>query len=124
MELIDLINKLRPTKKHTNVKDFLISLLPFKLDKWEPKYPPVKDPNIRIIIKFIGIEPILLRKNAPAAFQKIPTEKKVKLIALRKSILKILINKIVTNKPVPEETEPFRIPIKKISIIKLKFKRV
>ena len=46
-----------------------------------------------------------------------PTVKKVKLTALRKSILKVLINKIVTNKPVPEETEPLRIPIKKIGII-------
>ena len=42
-----------------------------------------------------------------------PTVKKVKLTALIKSILKVLINKIVTNKPVPEETEPLRIPIKK-----------
>ena len=83
-----MINKLRPTSRHTNVKVVLISLLPFKLDKWAPKYPPVKDPNIRIIDKFKGIEPILLRKIAPVAFQKIPTEKKVKLTALRKSIWK------------------------------------
>ena len=69
----------------------------------------------------MGIEPILIRKNAPIAFQKIPTVKKVKLIALRKSILKIFSNKIVTNKPVPEDTEPLRIPIKNIGIIKFNF---
>ena len=51
-----------------------------------------------------------------------PTVKKVELTALRKSILKLLINKIVTNKPVPEETDPLRIPIKKIGITKLNFK--
>ena len=56
------------------------------------------------------------------AFQKIPTVKKVKLTALRKSILNIFINKIVTNKPVPEDTEPLSIPIKNIGIINLKFK--
>ena len=65
--------------------------------------------------------PILLKKNAPIAFQKIPTVKKVKLIALRKSILKIFINNIVTNNPVPEETEPLRIPIKNIGMINLNF---
>ena len=58
---------------------------------------------------------------APIAFQKIPTVKKVKLTALRKSILKVLINKIVTNKPVPDETEPLSIPIKKIGMINLNF---
>ena len=52
-----------------------------------------------------------------------PTVKKVELTALRKSILKVLINKIVTNKPVPEETDPLRIPIKKIGITNLNFKR-
>tara|TARA_Y100000991_G_scaffold31743_1_gene20309 strand:+ start:556 stop:975 length:420 start_codon:yes stop_codon:yes gene_type:complete len=70
----------------------------------------------------VGIEPILIRKNAPIAFQKIPTVKKVKLIALRKSILKIFSNKIVTNKPVPEDTEPLRIPIKKIGITNFNLK--
>ena len=67
------------------------------------------------------MEPILLKKIAPKAFQKIPTEKKVKLTALRKSISKYLIKEIVTNKPVPEEIEPLRIPMKKISITKLNF---
>tara|TARA_S200000501_G_scaffold19929_1_gene17749 strand:- start:828 stop:1100 length:273 start_codon:yes stop_codon:yes gene_type:complete len=67
----------------------------------------------------VGISSFLLRKKAPIAFQKIPTVKKVNLTALRKSILKVLINKIVTNKPVPDETEPLRIPIKKIGIINL-----
>ena len=108
---------------HKTVKVFLTSLFPFKLDKCAPKYPPEKDPKTRITNKFIGIVPILLRKNAPIAFQNIPTVKKVKLIALRKSILKILINNTVTNKPVPEDTEPLRTPIKKIEIIKLSFKR-
>ena len=42
----------------------------------------------------MGILPTLARKNAPIAFQKMPTVKKVELIALRKSILKVLINKI------------------------------
>ena len=63
----------------------------------------------------MGKIPILLKKNAPKAFQKIPTVKKVKLTALRKFIWKVLIKRTVTNKPVPEETDPFRIPIKKIS---------
>ena len=49
--------------------------------------------------------------------RKYQLKKKVKLTALRKSIWKVLINKIVTNKPVPEETDPLRIPIKKIGII-------
>ena len=52
-----------------------------------------------------------------------PTVKKVELTALRKSILKVLINKIVTNKPVPEETDPLSMPIKKIGIANLNFKR-
>ena len=64
----------------------------------------------------------MLKKNAPIAFQKMPTVKKVKLIALRKSILKFLINKKVTSKPVPEDTDPFRIPIRKTGIMKLNFK--
>ena len=84
--IIDFVSKLSPTRKLTKVKEFLISLFPFRLDKWAPKYPPEKDPNIRITNKFEGIEPILLRINAPTAFQQIPTEKKVKLTALRKSI--------------------------------------
>ena len=120
---MDLINKLSPISIQTIVKVFLISLFPFKLDKCAPKYPPVNDPNNRIINRFVGMDPILLRKNEPIAFQKIPTEKKVKLTALRKSIPKILINNIVTNKPVPEETEPLRMPIKKTGIMKLNFKR-
>ena len=107
---------------HTKVKVFLISLLPFILDKWAPKYPPVNEPIIRIPNKFVGIKPILLKKNAPIAFQKIPTEKNVKLTALTKSISKILINKKVTNKPVPEEIEPLSMPIKKIGNMNLNFK--
>ena len=57
---------------------------------------------------------ILLKKKAPVKFQKIPTVKKVKLIARRKSIPKVLIKSIVTNNPVPDEIEPFKIPIRKI----------
>ena len=76
---MDLTNKLNPTRRHTTVKVFLISLFPFKLDKCAPKYPPVNEPIIRITNKFIGIEPILLKKKAPIAFQKIPTETKVTL---------------------------------------------
>ena len=117
-----MINKLSPTNRETTVKIFLISLFPFKIDKWAPKYPPVKEPNIRIANKLTGMVPILIKKNAPIAFQKMPTVKKVVPTALRKSILKVLINKIVTNKPVPEETEPLRIPIKKIGMINLNFK--
>ena len=59
-----------------------------------------------------GTESILLRAIAPAAFQKIPTVRKVILIELRKSRPNTLINKIVTNKPVPEEIEPFKIAIR------------
>ena len=65
-----MINKLIPTKRQTIVKDFLIRALPFNFDKWAPKYPPVKEPTINIINKFIGIDPILLKKIAPVKFQK------------------------------------------------------
>ena len=110
-----------PTDKHTIVKVFLINLLPFKFDKWAPKKPPTKDPNISTINKFGGIDPILVKEIAPTAFQKIPTVKNVKLTALRKSIPYVLINNIVTNKPLPEEIEPFKIPIIKIRIANLNF---
>ena len=67
--------------------------------------------NINI---FEGTEPILLKQIAPVKFQKIPTVKNVKLIARRKSIPKVFIKSIVTSSPVPEEIEPFKIPIRKI----------
>ena len=113
---MDLINKLIPTKRQTVVKVFLISLLPFNLDKWAPKYPPVKDPIINITNIFEGTESPLLKIIAPVKFQKIPTVKNVNPIARRKSILKVLIKSIVTSNPVPEEMEPFKIPIRKIKI--------
>ena len=112
----DLINKLMPIKIQMVVKVFLTSIFPFNFDKWAPKYPPVKEPIINSINIFEGIDPILLKKTAPVKFQKIPTVKNVKLIALRKSILKVFIKSIVTNNPVPEEIEPFKIPIRKIQI--------
>ena len=65
---------------------------------------------------FEEIDPILLKKIAPVKFQKIPTVKNVKLTARRKSIPKVLIKRIVTSNPVPEEIEPFKMPIKKIKI--------
>ena len=113
---MDLINKLTPTKIQTVVKNFLMSIFPFNFDKWAPKYPPVKEPRINIINIFEETDPILVKKTAPIKFQKIPTVKNVKLIARRKSILKVFINSIVTSNPVPEEIEPFKIPIKKIKI--------
>ena len=113
---MDLINKLIPTKKQTVVKHFLITIFPFNFDKWAPKYPPTKEPIINIINKFEGTEPILLRKIAPVKFQKIPTVRNVKLIARRKSIPKVLIRSIVTSNPVPEEIEPFIMPIRKTKI--------
>ena len=113
---MDLINKLIPNKIETVLKDFFISLLPLNFDRWAPKYPPVKEPIINSINIFEGIDPILLKKTAPVKFQKIPTVKNVKLIALRKSILKVFIKSIVTSNPVPEEIEPFKIPIRKIKI--------
>ena len=100
-----------PIKKHTHVNSFLINLLPFKFVKCAPLNPPRKEPNIRILRIFKGKGIILLRAIAPAAFQKIPTVRKVILIELRKSRPNVWINKIVTNKPVPEEIEPFKIPI-------------
>ena len=100
----------------TVMKDFLIRTFPFNFDKWAPKYPPVKEPIINIINIFGGTDPILVKITAPIKFQKIPTVKKVKLIARRKSILKVFIKSIVTSNPVPEETEPFKIPIRKIKI--------
>ena len=116
---MDFINKLIPTKKQTVVKHFLITIFPFNFDKWAPKYPPTKEPIISIINKFEGTVPILLRKIAPVKFQKIPTVKKVKLIALRKSNPNVLIRSTVTSKPVPEDIEPFSIPITKINTANL-----
>ena len=66
---------------------------------------------------FKGIDPILVKKTAPIKFQNIPTVKNVKLMARRKSIPKVLIKSIVTSNPVPEEIEPFKIPIKKIRFL-------
>ena len=113
---MDLINKLIPTKIQTVVKVFLISIFPFNFDKWAPKYPPVKEPIIKSINIFKGTDPIFAKKTAPIKFQKIPTVKNVKLIARRKSILKVFIKSTVTNSPVPEEIEPFKIPMRKIKI--------
>ena len=113
---MDLINKLIPTNRQTVVNVFLISTFPFNFDKCVPKYPPVKEPTIKIISVFDGIIPILLKKIAPVKFQKIPTVRNVKLIARRKSIPKVFIKSIVTSNPVPEEIDPFKIPIRKIKI--------
>ena len=117
---MDFINKLIPTNRQTVVKLFLINIFPFNFDKWAPKYPPVKEPIINIINKFEGTDSILLRKIAPVKFQKNPTVRNVKLIARIKSIPKVFIRSIVTSNPVPEEIEPFKIPIKKIKMNNLK----
>ena len=113
---MDLNNKLIPTKIQTVIKVFLISIFPFNFDRWAPKNPPVKEPIINKIIIFEGTDPILAKKTAPMKFQKIPTVKNVILMARRKSISKVFINRIVTSSPVPEEIEPFNIPIRKIKI--------
>ena len=113
---MDLINKLIPTKIQTVIKVFLIRIFPFNFDRWAPKYPPVKEPIINTINIFKGTDPILAKKIAPIKFQKIPTVKNVILIARRKSISKVFIKSIVTSNPVPEEIEPFNIPIRKIKI--------
>ena len=113
---MDLINKLIPTKIQTVIKVFLIRVFPFNFDKWAPIYPPVNEPIISIINIFEGTDPILVKKTAPIKFQKIPTVKNVILMARRKSISKVFINSIVTTNPVPEEIEPFNIPIRKIKI--------
>ena len=113
---MDLINKLIPTKIQTVIKVFLISILPFNFDRWAPKNPPVKEPIIKTINKFNGTDPILAKNKAQKKIQKIPTVKKVILMARRKSISKVFINSIVTSNPVPEEIEPFNIPIRKIKI--------
>ena len=118
---MDLNNKLIPTKIQTVIKVFLIKIFPFNFDKWAPKYPPVKEPIINTINIFEGTDPILDKKTAPTKFQKIPTVKNVILIARRKSISKVFIKSIVTSNPVPEEIEPFNIPIRKIKIKNLIF---
>ena len=105
-----------PTRRQTKVKVFFINSFPFNFDKWAPRYPPVKEPNINKSNIFIGTDPILLKKIAPVKFQKIPTVKNVKLIARRKSIPNVFIRSMVTSNPVPDEIEPFKIPIKKIKI--------
>ena len=103
------------------MKLFLINVFPFNFDRWAPKKPPIKDPiNSNNNISG-GTEPTLTKKIAPVKFQKIPTVKNVKLIALRKSIPKIFIKKIVTSNPLPEEREPFKTPIRKIKIKKIIF---
>ena len=81
-----------------------------------PEISTYKQAIINIIKIFEGTEPILVKKTAPIKIQKIPTVKNVKLIARRKSILKVFIKSIVTSNPVPEEIEPFKIPIRKIKI--------
>ena len=113
---MDLINKLKPTKIQTVMKVFLIRIFPFNFDRWAPKYPPVKEPIINTINILIGTDPIFVKKAAPTKFQKIPTVSNVILIARRKSISKVLIKSIVTSNPVPEEIEPFNMPIRKIKI--------
>ena len=113
---MDLINKLIPTKIQTVIKVFLIRIFPFNFERWAPKYPPVKEPIINTINIFEGTDPILDKKIAPTKFQKIPTVKNVILIARRKSISKDFIKSIVTSNPVPEEIEPFNIPIRKIKV--------
>ena len=113
---MDLINKLIPTKIQTVIKVFLIRIFPFNFDRWAPQYPPVKEPIIKTINKFNGTDPILAKNTAPTKFQKIPTVKNVILMARRKSISKVFINRIVTSNPVPEEIEPFNIPMRKIKI--------
>ena len=113
---MDLINKLIPTKIQTVIKVFLIRTFPFNFDRWAPKYPPVKEPIINNINIFGGTDPILAKEIAPTKFQKIPTVKNVILIALRKSISNVLIKSIVTSNPVPEEIEPFNIPMRKMKI--------
>ena len=113
---MDLINKLMPTKIQTDIKVFLIIIFPFNFERWAPKYPPVKEPIIKTINTFEGTDPILAKKTAPTKFQKIPTVKNVILIARRKSISKVFIKSIVTSNPVPEEIEPFYMPIRKIKI--------
>ena len=113
---MDLINKLIPTKIQTVIKVFLIRIFPFNFDRWAPKYPPVKEPIIKSINKLNGTDPILAKNTAPTKFQKIPTVKNVILMARRKSISKVFIKSIVTSNPVPEEIEPFNMPIRKIKI--------
>ena len=113
---MDLINKLIPTKIQTVMKVFLIRIFPFNFDRWAPKKPPVKEPIIKTINKLNGTDPILDKNTAPTKFQKIPTVKNVILMARRKSISKVFINSIVTSNPVPEEIDPFNIPIRKIKI--------
>ena len=105
-----------PTKRQTLVKVFLTSLFPFNFDKWAPVYPPVKEPIINSNNIFVGSDPNLLKNIAPVKFQKIPTVRNVKLTARIKSISKVFIKSIVTNNPVPEEIEPFKIPIRKTKI--------
>ena len=97
-----------------------MNLFPFKFDKCAPQNPPRKEPKIKILKIFKGKEPILLNAIAPAAFQKIPTVRKVILIELRKSRPNVFINKRVINKPVPEDIEPFKIPTIKAKLLNLR----
>ena len=116
---INLKHKVKPTSKHKKVKNLFISLLPFKIDKCAPINPPKNDPNSKTIKILNGNIPILLKAIAPVAFQKIPTEKKVILIAFKKSIPKVFIKRTVTSKPVPDDIEPFNMLITKTKITNL-----
>ena len=113
---MDLINKLIPTKRDTTVKVFLINPFPFIFDKWAPINPPEREPINNKINIFKGTDDMLVKKIAPVKFQKIPTVMNVKLIARRKSMPKVFIRSIVTSNPVPEEIEPFNMPIRNIKI--------
>ena len=117
--MINLKHKLIPTRKHKKVKNLFITLLPFKCDKCAPNNPPKNEPVSKTIKILNGNTPIRLKAIAPEAFQKIPTEKKVMLIAFKKSIPKVFIKRIVTKSPVPEDIEPFNMPITKTKIINL-----
>ena len=59
--IMDLINKLIPTRRQTVVKVFLTSKFPFNFDKWAPKYPPAKEPINNKNNIFWGTVPILLK---------------------------------------------------------------
>ena len=80
-----LISNEIPITKHNRVKHLFINLFPFRFDKWAPLSPPRNEPITNIIKRLIGKVPILLKANAPDAFQKMPTVKKVILIARIKS---------------------------------------
>ena len=100
------MNKVIPTERQTIVNVFLINLFPFNFDKWAPKYPPVRQLLVGNIFDGIGD---ISQNNRSMKFQK--SQRWKSNLWLNKINSKGFI-KVPLQSPVPEEIEPFKMPIK------------